>query len=315
MHRALQSCVLAAFLFAPIGVALAGPPDLAAPLLPASGLSAVVTDGQVRLSWHNPADGHFAAVRVLRTLNRPPTGADDPAATVIYEGPSEAASEPADALLPSTRETPRVYTYSVYPCDRGGRCAAAGSRATVQRTLMQALQAGGYVLYFRHAAADVCVDRKDLGSAAASASPWWKSCDSNCATATARQLSHTGVAQATAIGQALRQRGVRFDRVLVSEFCRARQSAQAMALGPAPQASPDLTQMVYDESRRCARTMALLAQAPAAGRNTALISHAGSHCPPLDDLASGEAAVYRPDGKGGTVLIDRVTWDAWPTLP
>ena len=50
--------------------------------------------------------------------------------------------------------------------------------------------------------------------------------------ATQRLLSDTGRAQAKAIGAALRERGVRADRVLSSAWCRCIDTAELMGLGP-----------------------------------------------------------------------------------
>jgi hypothetical protein len=35
----------------------------------------------------------------------------------------------------------------------------------------------------------------------------------------------------------------------------------------------------------------------------------------LGGLAWGEAAVFKPDGVGGTALVTRVTWDGWSGQP
>jgi hypothetical protein len=90
---------------------------------------------------------------------------------------------------------------------------------------------------------------------------------------------------------------------------------QNMAFGPPIEQEPDLTYFVYDEANRCADSMAMLAEPPAAGTNTAHISHAGLACPILDQLAWGEAAIFKPDGAGGTIFIARVLASQWLTVP
>ena len=148
---------------------------------------------------------------------------------------------------------------------------------STRRCLPDVLRAGGYVIHWRHASATVCSDRLDLGPAATTSSPdWWKSCDADCPSggpviATARQLSDIGRSESVAIGQALDQRGVPIGRMLASEFCRNVETAQLMDLGPPIEQSPAITYFVYDEGGRCADTFALLAEAPPAGTNTALI--------------------------------------------
>ncbi|MCK6589039.1 MAG: hypothetical protein L6Q76_15820, partial [Polyangiaceae bacterium] len=84
---------------------------------------------------------------------------------------------------------------------------------------------------------------------------------------------------------------------------------------PAIEQEQDLTYFVYDEASRCADTMVMLSEAPAAGTNTAHISHAGNACPYLDQLAWGEAAIFKPDGAGGATYIARVLASEWLTLP
>ena len=134
-------------------------------------------------------------------------------------------------------------------------------------------------------------------------------------TATARQLSDVGRIEATAIGDAFAMRGIPVGRVLSSEFCRARQTAELMDFGPPIEQTPDLTYFVYDEAHRCADTFQLLAQSPPPSANTALISHAGNTCPPLSTLAMAGAAIYKPNGAGVPILIDTVNWEEWGTLP
>ena len=90
---------------------------------------------------------------------------------------------------------------------------------------------------------------------------------------------------------------------------------QNMAFGPPIEQEPDLTYFVYDEANRCADSMAMLAEPPAAGTNTAHISHAGLACPIFDQLAWGEAAIFKPDGAGGTIFIARVLASQWLTVP
>ncbi len=273
----------------------------------------------VGLTWINPdpASGNISA-RVLRRLNAIPSGPSDPAATLVYSGPASSSADAVANLLPSTSIQARTYFYAVYGCASETQCNPAPSTASVSIDLTQALGAGGYVLHWRHASADVCQDNIALGKANETSSPnWWKSCNADCATATARQLNATGVAESIAIGDALRSRAVPFGRVLSSEFCRNFTTAELMNLGPPIEQIPEITYFVYDEANRCANSQLLAAQPPAPGTNTALIGHAGfpSPCPILGELAWAEAAIFKPDGAGGAELIARVTASQWATLP
>ncbi len=277
-----------------------------------SDLKVSIAGGSVELSW---VKSNKPTSRIVRAENTLPLGPDDPIATVVYEGAASLANEALRGLFPTTPDSPRTYYYAVYGCDAGG-CGGEPAMAELSPTVGQALVGGGYNIVWRHAAADVCTDAVQLGTAVETQSPnWWKSCDANCGTATARQLNAQGVNQSTQIGAALVSRGVLFDRVLASEFCRCVKTAELMDLGPTIEQRPDITYFVHDEANRCANTMKLVALEPAAGKNVGIVGHAGFTCATLDTLAWGEAAVYKPDGNGGSIYITRVASNEWAALP
>ncbi|HEY3317169.1 MAG TPA: S8 family serine peptidase [Coriobacteriia bacterium] len=60
--------------------------DLTPPASPGAFHAIPGTDGDVTLSWTNPAAGEGARVRVLRRFDVNPAGPNDPAAEVVYEG-------------------------------------------------------------------------------------------------------------------------------------------------------------------------------------------------------------------------------------
>jgi hypothetical protein len=304
----------------------AGASDLAAliatGMLPSrapSDLQAAVVTVDVQLVWTNPdpATGN-TEVRLVRRLNVPPTDAFDAEATLVYGGSGTDATDPIVALLPDVPEQPRTYHYAVFGCQPAGPCETEGSRATLTPTLAQTLRGGSYVLYFRHATAMVCSDNTSLGYASMTTSPdWWKSCESVCTAATARQLTlPTASTESTSVKDFFDARAIPVGRVLSSEFCRCFTTAQLMDFGPAVETSPLITFFVYDDVQdRCANSRALVATAPVPGGNTAIVTHVGFTCSPLDTLAPAEALIYKPDGAGGTSLVTRVTWDEWATLP
>jgi len=277
-----------------------------------------VLGGDVRLRWIAPeaASGN-RQVRLLRRLNTPPAGPEDPAAELLYAGFATQYTDPITGLLPDF-SSPQVYYYAVFGCDLDGTtCESVGSHATFAPTLVECLRGGGYTIHWRHADADVCGDRLDLGTAANTTVPnWWMSCDSNCPTATARQLNATGVQRATLIGQQIRSMQIPIGRVLSSEYCRCMQTAEYMDFGPVIEANPGITYYVYDEANRCAQNYDLIEEVPAAGTNTAIIGHAGfpSSCTTLGSLAWSECAIFKPDGQGGATLIGRLLWDQWGQL-
>jgi hypothetical protein len=283
------------------------------------GLAAAIDGDEVALHWTppDPASGNHE-VQVLRRLNAPPVDAADPLATLVFAGGADHAADLVTGLLPDTRETARTYHYAAFGCTAAGACETAGSRATLTPTLSQVLGAGGYNVHWRHSAATTCNDSFDLGTAANATVPdWWKSCENDCAIATARQLNAAGMTEATTIGVEMRRLGVPFGRVLSSEFCRNTETAVRMALGPVPETLPSLTLFVY-QNARCADTYALLGEVPEPGTNTALIGHSGFGsplCPVLESLQWSEAAIFKPDGLGGAEFVTRVLWNAWSALP
>lgn len=183
---------------------------------------------------------------------------------------------------------------------------AAGSAADAdagKAELLAALRTGGLVVYFRHA---------DTGPATLEPdSMRSERCE------TQRNLNDNGRAQAREIGAQFRRLGIPVGKVLSSRFCRCTETAQ-LAFGrhePAQVLTGVRRGPEHEEARRAASAglRALLATAPPAGENTVLVSH-GFNLIDLEGLylsTQGEAAVYRPDGRGGYRLLARVLPDAW----
>lgn len=297
---------------------LARSEDLAPHIVPLpapSGLSARYersqTGAEVAVRWRRGAPA--ARVRVLRRAVDVPTGPFDPLATVLYEGASDEARHAVRQLV--ALET---FYYAAFACDDAGGCESAGVQIPFAVTLMEALQGGGYTIYLRHATDGVCADALALGTALSTSSPgWWASCASDCAVATASQLSPDGVAAAIALGDVLRARAVPITRVRSSEQCRAATTTSLLALGPMIERDPDLTYYAYDESRRCATSKARIAAAPLFG-NTLLVGHAGfaTPCGPLSALGYLDAAVFRPSTTPGEKprFMRLVNPAEWPLL-
>src|SRR5262249_21208204 len=72
-----------------------------------------------------------------------------------------------------------------------------------------------------------------------------------------------------------------------------------------------------ENNRRAAALRALLAKAPAGGKNTVLITHKPNIIDALGkdwfDVKEGEASIFRPDG-GAYKLIARIQMDDWPKM-
>lgn len=288
---------------------------MSGPLTPSNLSVQLSGDGKnVLLSWNNPAE--VTSVKLLRTLNGIALGPGDSSATLVFQGAGTNATEKTDRLTPHTSGAPQLWHYRVYGC-KNASCETVGAEATFTLSVSQALKAGGYTLFWRHATANVCLDQTQLGPANMTTQPnWWRSCDKNCNTAYARQIDGTNAPNETfTIHNAFAAKGFTVGRVLSSEFCRAVETAQGFDFGPPIELNQVLTYYVYDEAQRCPNTMAMLNVVPTAGTNTAMVSHAGFTCPIIDSLAWGEAAIYRPMPNQPAKFIARVPWNGWTTLP
>lgn len=179
------------------------------------------------------------------------------------------------------------------------------AHALQDQALVGALQAGGHVIYFRHA---------DTGPAYAEQGVDLARCE------TQRNLNEDGRRDARGIGEAFRALRIPVGEVRSSEFCRCKETAQ-LAFGrftldgwlTGVSRAPEAAQRRERVSRELKR---LLATPPAAGSNTVLISHGynlwdaeGFHLG-----VQGEAAIYKPDGQGGYALVARVQPAQWKEL-
>lgn len=105
----------------------------------------------------------------------------------------------------------------------------------------QAARTPGAVILFRHAIAPGTGDPANFRLG-------------DCTTQ--RNLSDEGRAQARAIGQALRDAGVQPARVLTSQWCRTRETAELLGFGP-PEDLPALNSFFADRAEGPAQTEAL----------------------------------------------------------
>jgi phosphohistidine phosphatase SixA len=174
--------------------------------------------------------------------------------------------------------------------------------------LVNLLRSGGNVLVMRHGATRA--DQKDTNPH--DPSDW----------AHQRQLSEEGRATARAMGAALHALNIPIDDVLTSEFLRAIETGTLLGFGEVS-TSEILTEghmgMASTEDRhRGAELRKLVATKPAGGGNVVFVTHRpnviDAFGQQLADMGEGETAVFRPDGKGGYTLLERVRSDDWPQL-
>ena len=174
------------------------------------------------------------------------------------------------------------------------------------RSLAAALERGGYVIYFRHA---------DTGPAYLEQDVDLKRCE------TQRNLNDNGREEAKLIGAQFRKLKIPVGEVLASEFCRCVETAD-LAFGR-HKIEPLLTGVSRSAEAAPRREQAIaalkkmLAASPAPGTNSVLVSHGfnlwdaeGFHLG-----TQGEAAIYKPDGKGGYALVARLLPREWAELP
>ena len=177
------------------------------------------------------------------------------------------------------------------------------------RDLVEALRKGGYVIYFRHAATDWSQD--DYVTAEGE----WTSCDPT----RMRQLSEQGRATARRIGEAIRRLNIPVGRVLSSEYCRTRQTAQLMDIGPVVPTraimNMRVAEMVGGREAVIERARQELARPPKPGTNTVLVAH-GNLMRAASGAYTGEAGagIYAPQGGKDFQLVGLLEPDQWQQL-
>jgi len=181
--------------------------------------------------------------------------------------------------------------------------ALAADKAQLEgRALGDALRAGGYVLYFRHASTDFGQNDDAMTS--------FEDC------AKQRNLTDKGRAEAREIGAGIARAQVKIDTVLASPYCRTRETARLVfgreQVENAVRGGPAST-----EGGRYDALKALLAKPVPRGSNVAIVSHGNplhAIAPDSPYLAEGEAAVIEPLGPGGFRIVGRIPRDGWASL-
>jgi len=177
----------------------------------------------------------------------------------------------------------------------GAQPALAGAE------LGDALRRGGFVIFFRHGAADT----SDRSAALAELPPALRDCYG-----AQRPLTPRGVTEMRAVGEAFRALGLPVGRVLSSSACRSIETAW-YAFGRVEGIEPELL-----ETRGAPTTVRrLLADPPPPGTNTVIVGHVSNTLATLDIApAEGEALVFAPGPGTGARLVARVPVDGWPAL-
>lgn len=184
-----------------------------------------------------------------------------------------------------------------------GAATAPGDTETLAgRPLLVALRAGGLILYFRHASTDFGQNDEQMTG--------YEDCSRQ------RNLTERGRDEARAIGAAIKRLALPIGAVLASPFCRTMETAR-LIFGQAT-ATPAVRGGAASggAADRYAPLARLLSTVPPAGTDLAIVSHGNPFHAVAGDayLAEGEAAVIRPLGAAGFVIVARIPKDAWEAL-
>lgn len=175
--------------------------------------------------------------------------------------------------------------------------------------LIEALQRGGYNLYFRHEATDWSqhdsVNQEND----------WLSCDGS----KIRQLSVAGRERAKRTGEFIRGLNIPVSEVLASPYCRTMDTAGLLGLG-AVQATNEVINLrvaEYFDGRPAVIQTAreLLARRPTPGTNRVIVAHGNvaREATPVYP-GEGEMVIFRPDGKGRFTFVGRIAPGQWLQL-
>ncbi len=187
--------------------------------------------------------------------------------------------------------------------------SAATAEPLAGSALIQALRQGGLVIYFRHAATEW--SQQDRLTAAGE----WTSCEPD----RMRQLSEEGRHTAERIGAAMRRLAVPVSHVLSSEYCRTRETALRLGLGPV-ETTPDIMNLkaadfVGGRDAAIQRARRRLAEPPAPGANVVIVGHGN-----VVQAATGAypaeagAAIFRPRAGEAPELVAEVAPSEWIDL-
>lgn len=174
------------------------------------------------------------------------------------------------------------------------------------QALVAALRQGGHVIVMRHASSPREVPDKQTAN------------PDN--TTPERQLDDAGRKSATAMGDAFRKLRIPVGLVLSSPTYRALETVRYAQFGN-PQAQPEIgdggRSMQGGTEAQATWLRQKVAQFPR-GTNTLIVTHqpniAGAFPQVASGLADGEALMFGPDGKGGSVLVARIKIEDWPRM-
>lgn len=178
----------------------------------------------------------------------------------------------------------------------------AQSQSLSGTALLSALREGGLILYFRHTSTDFGQNDDQMTG--------YEDC------AKQRNLTDRGRDEAREIGAALKRLQLPVGDVVASPFCRTMETARLIFGTATPSAAVRGGPARPESEERYAALRALLSTPPRAGTDLAIVSHGNpfNAVAGAPYLAEGEAAVIRPLGAQGFVVLARVPKNAWDAL-
>jgi phosphohistidine phosphatase SixA len=186
--------------------------------------------------------------------------------------------------------------------------ATAPAHPTKDSALLSALRHGGCVILMRHASSP------DSLPSARTAAAGNRNLE--------RQLDGDGLADARAMGDALRQMGIPIGEVMSSPTFRARETIAAAGLR-SPQTFAQLGDAGHSMSRRAVASWSnwlrqMVARQPPAGANALIVTQMPNISDAYGRLASalkaGGALIFRPDGHGNAHMLAVMQIGDWKQL-
>ncbi len=187
-----------------------------------------------------------------------------------------------------------------------GCSGLAEAKMLKQKELVQALQSGGYVIYFRHFETGADYNDQHLVELG------------KCSTQ--RQLNANGATQAIRVRDAFVKINIPVGEVLASPFCRAWQSAD-LAFGRHKQVDglklpPSKVYTEQDKSIMKSELLPLINNAPQKDVNTIIMAH-DDNLPAAggpEIKVQGEAVILKPLGNGKFDVVAEILPGQWTSL-
>lgn len=173
------------------------------------------------------------------------------------------------------------------------------------KALVVEIKQGGYVIVFRHGATNR--DQADTDPL------------NHDNIAKQRLLSQEGKEVARQVGESFKKLGIPLGKVYTSKFNRAVETAKLVS-GRDVTPTVDITEgglvvTPIENERRAEAFKKMVGTMPEAGTNTLIVSHKPNIIDAFGkdwfEVKEGEAAVFKPDGSGKTVLVARVQAVDW----